>query len=401
MLQEIPIKEDIDRLRSVFASIRDTVIIAETDGTIIMANPAVELLTGILSSDFIGRKINEALVFENKKTDISEFFIEALKGDRAVELAKDSMLKQSKGSLVQVAVTATPLYDIQGELAGIVVVMHDLSEEVALKKRQYEFFSFAAHQLRQPFASLRLGLEALLDISQEPLTRRQEGISKDLLEIVLRFVNFLHDLMEVVRLEEGRIMLNFQTVDLRKLMEGIAAEVKDLATSQNVSLVLFPGQFADAPLLVVGDQDRMLDVFRNLLINAIRYNRPHGTVTVQAHLATLDDIAKKISNAQQSGIILYDLRANASKDALRLEWMLVMVHDTGLGIPQDQQSRIFESFFRAKNVVNKGLQGTGLGLSIVKSLVEVTGGRITFTSEEGKGTTFYIIYPISAEQIKK
>lgn len=383
-------KQDIIRLRSVFASIRDAVFIVGTDGVIIMANPGSEIITGVLSDNLVGKHLTDALVFENKKTDISPFVRDALAGDRAVELPYESTLHRSDGSLLPVGATATPLYAPDGAFTGIIVVARDLSAEIKLKQRQYEFISFAAHQLRQPFASIRLGLDALDDPSVPPLDPSQKAMVEEIRRIVLRFLDFIKDLMQVARLEEGRIEIKKEPIDVRRVSESILGELKGLVISQNVEIRLFPHAPPTDSFMILCDQERFCDILRNLIINAVRYNQPHGTVTIDAYTAPLNALDEQFSTMNQAGLIIRNLHAKNSPDSL---WVIITVADTGVGIPQDQQSRIFESFFRAKNVIRKGLQGTGLGLSITKSLIELMGGFIIFSSIEDVGTTFYLIFP--------
>lgn len=382
-------EQDITRLRSVFASIRDAVFIVRTDGIIIMANAGSEIITGVLPDNLIGKHLTDALAFENKKTDISPFVRDALAGDRAVELPYESTLHRSDGSLLPVGVTATPLYAPDGALSGIIVVARDLSAEIKLKQRQYEFISFAAHQLRQPFASIRLGLDALDDPSV-PLDPSQKGMVDELRRIVLRFLDFIKDLMQVARLEEGRIEIKKEPVDIRRMSESILGELKGLAISQNVGIRLFPSASAADSFMILCDQERFCDILRNLMGNAVRYNQPRGTVTIDAYVAALNTLDERFGPVHEAALIIRNLHAKNSPESL---WVIITVADTGVGIPQDQQSRIFESFFRAKNVVRKGLQGTGLGLSITKSLTELMGGFIVFSSIEDVGTTFYLIFP--------
>lgn len=383
------LEQDITRLRSVFASIRDAVFIADTNGVIIMANAASEMITGILPDDLVGKNLQEALVFENKKTDASTFVRDALKGDRAVELPYESSLHRSDGSLMPIGATATPMYAPDGALTEIIVVARDLSQEMKLKQRQYEFISFAAHQLRQPFTSIRLGLDAMDDPSI-PLDPSRKEMINELRQIVLRFLNFIRELMEVARLEEGRIEIKKEPIDVRRITESILGELKGLAISQNVEIRLFPDASPTDSFLIFCDPERFCDILRNLMGNAIRYNQPRGTVTINAQTTKLDIIGEKLGSARDTLLIIQNLRTRNPPDST---FIIITVTDTGMGIPQDQQSRIFASFFRAKNVIIKGLQGTGLGLSITKSLTELMGGFVVFSSIENIGTTFYLIFP--------
>lgn len=394
------LKEDIGRLGQVFASIREAVIVADRDGKVIMANPASELIIGYPPHKLIGKRIQDVLPFKCAKADVSWFFSEALAGWRAVALPKDCSILRPTGGPLPVAATATPFYSSQGEYQGIVLVARDTSEEVRLKRRQYEFLSFVSHQLRQPFGSLRWGIEIILR-EKSRLSPKHQELLEDLLAITTRFADFIKDLVDISRFEEGRVDFKIEPVDIRKMVKEVAKELHPLAVSQNVSLHLFPGTDPQVELVMKGDWGRLHDVFSNLLANAIRYNRPRGTVTVEARFLGRDailDLLSKIHQASSLPESLAAILAQTEKEKSSLagpisDFLLISVSDSGIGIPKDQQANIFESFFRGKNVIEKGLQGTGLGIFIVKSIVERSGGRIFFESQENFGTTFYLVFP--------
>lgn len=384
-------KEDTARLETILASIREAVVITKSDGTIIAANPATELITGTLPQELIGKRAGDVLAFASEKADVSGFLAQALEGWRAVELPKDSFVKRPRGVPVPLAATATPLYDSGGEYAGIVLVMRDLTEEAKLKKRQYEFLSFVSHQLRQPIGSLRWGLELVLE-DKESLNPRHRELLEDLLDIGTRFALFIKDLIDISRFEEGRMDFKMEPVDIREVIQEVAHDLRGTATSRNVAVQLLLGAAPEDTSVIRGDRARVRDVFSNLLTNAILYNNPHGNVTIEVQLepyAVIKQLAAEMRGIDAGG---FGKTGDDSLAANRL--LLVKLSDTGLGIPEDQQASMFESFFRGRNVTAKGLEGSGLGLFIVKSIIEHLGGAIFFTSKENEGTTFYLVFPL-------
>lgn len=395
--KEKGIHKDLERLAPILASIREAVIIAEPDGTVILANPASEFITGYLPQDLVGRKIREVLSFQCRGADASRFFTEALAGWQAVELPAGCSLLQPRGKSVPVTATVTPLYSPQGDYAGIILVLRDLSEDVKRKRRQYEFLSFVSHQFRQPLGTLRWGLELVLDGAPNLEPQHRELLS-DLHAVTVRFKDFVNDLVEISRLEEGRVELKLETVDLRQVIEAVWQELKAVAESHNVSAELFPGIPPGSTLPISGDKNRLHDIFTNLLSNAILYNRPRGTVKLEARQVSwmsAKELASSRPRAMETSEYLEQFDSRTSPEP---QFLLVTVADTGLGIPKEQHTHVFESFFRGNNVVRTGLEGTGLGLAIAKALVERMSGTIFFTSEENVGTTFYLLFPLFKKQ---
>ena len=394
---------DIKRLGAVLASIRDGVIVVNVGGRVLAANPASEFFTDVMPGEILGKNILEVLKFTCTKTDPSWFLPEALTGWRVVALPGDCSLIRPHGDPLPVATTATPLYTADDKYMGIVIVLRDLTEEAAAKQRQFHFLSMVAHQLRQPFSLLRMGLENILDSKEkeEKFESSQVELLDDLYKVVLESMDVINDLLNLSRLERGMVELKIEEVDVLQVVGEVAEEFKGLTVSKNVEIHL-PPAFAEAsadakaladktagkpaapaPFIIRADKARLRDVFQNLITNAILYNKPRGQVNVG------------VARVSQKEIPLAAFKPEDLAEIPGTRYVLISVSDTGMGIPENEQNRVFESFFRGSNVIKKGLRGTGLGLTIVKSMVEKLGGRITFESKTDVGTTFYLVFPES------
>ncbi len=383
---------------SVFASIREAVVFVDADGKIVMANPAIELLTGRLPVDFTGAPAADALALVCVKADAAAIMREAVDGWRAMEFPDECAIKHTNGSETPVVAVTTPLYDDDGAYAGIILVMRDISKDMEMKHQQYSFFSFATHQMRQPLAYLRLGLEGLLTRKQE-MDVDQREIMEELLQVTLKSAKFVKEILEVSRLEQGRIDLVMAAVDMRDLLEAIGKEFIRFSESHNVVLKMFLNSATGIPCVIPADAERLKDVFRNLITNAISYNRPKGEVTVDLFRVSAAEAAQGATELCGSDDFQsYFASFTSDKEPRGAPFLIITIADTGLGIPQKDQPFIFRTFFRASNVQKQGLQGTGLGLSIVKSIVERSGGRIGFQSAEGAGTTFYVFFPLAEKE---
>ncbi len=400
--------KQLARFSSVFASIPEAIVFIDTQEKVVLANPAVELLTGRVPADVIGASVAQVFALQCAKADASGIMHEAIEGWRAVEFPDECSIMHSNGSLIPIIATSTPLYEDDGTYAGIVLAIRNISKDIELKNQQYAFFSFSTHQIRQPLAYLRLGLESLLKRKEEINITHREMLG-ELLEAAIRCSRFVKEFLDVSRLEQGRIDLAMKEVDVRALIAEVSKELSNFAISKNISLRLFPSDPAETPhttlklaeYKIQGDEERLKDVFRNLIVNAISYNRPKGEVSVDASRVSADEAAGRAAILRGSGDFqsYFNMPPSAEKQS-RVPFLIITVSDTGLGIPEHDQMSIFRTFFRAENVKKEGMQGTGLGLSIVKSIVERSGGRIGFESKEGIGTTFYLFFPLEQTQGK-
>lgn len=246
------------------------------------------------------------------------------------------------------------------EVASLGMRMNQLAESLHhYRTSRREFLSNVAHELRTPLTYLK-GYATLLQESalSEERRRKLVGVIREQSDRLEYLVN---DLVTLTRLDEGRIELRLQRVDLVAQLQAVMEEIRPLAMTRGIRTVLqsSPGTFIEAEV----DPFRFHQIMLNLLDNALRYSKKEGTVTVS--------VSEEPDGAK------------------------VTVSDEGIGMAPEELSRIWDRFYRVEKSRSRRYGGSGLGLSIVKWLVDLHGGRIDVTSAPGKGTTFVLRFPLT------
>lgn len=222
-----------------------------------------------------------------------------------------------------------------------------------------EFVSIVSHQLRSPLSNLKWVLELLMSGRISSVSEKQTEYFRILKENSERMGELVSDLLTVSRIEQGKLSFQKERISLQGLIEKVIKEVEIFARASNVEISFASEE--NLPQIIV-DPDQIKLVIGNLLDNAIRYIKERGKAEI--------DLNKKNDN------------------------LYVEVKDNGVGIPKDDQKYIFQKFFRSANIKRHQTEGSGLGLYIAKSIIEKSGGKMGFKSQEGIGSTFWFILPI-------
>jgi signal transduction histidine kinase len=244
------------------------------------------------------------------------------------------------------------------EPEGVVVFLHDVTEELRTQQLRRQFVAHASHELKTPVASLQTLVDAIQGaIDDDPQTSKR--FTERLGVETQRLGALIDDLMDLSRVEDPAAM-RVREVDLSEIARMQAKEIASSAETRDIKVETD----IDAGVTVRGDAQHLELLVRNLLDNAVRYTGEGGRVKLTLHEAA---------------------------DGVRLE-----VSDDGIGIPLTAQARVFERFYRVDEDRARASGGTGLGLSIVKNVAESHGGTVSVTSELDEGSTFAITLPLSA-----
>jgi signal transduction histidine kinase len=250
------------------------------------------------------------------------------------------------------------------EFVSLADTMNTMATRIAaaekeLDEKNKEFISIATHELRTPLTAILGNLSLVYEDMAAHLDDTVRPLVKQVYESTNRLRELVNDMLDVARLEGGRAEFVLTAVDIGALATDVIANLQVTAAEKLVSLS-YDRQNAQS---VTADESRVRIVLNNFVSNAIKYNRPNGTVSV----------------------------AHQVKDGE----LVTMIKDTGLGIPEDQKAHMFEKFFRVKHEDRKDVVGTGLGMHITREYVIKMGGEVWFESVHGQGTTFYFSLPLA------
>jgi two-component system, NtrC family, sensor histidine kinase KinB len=266
---------------------------------------------------------------------------------------------------------ATPIYSENGSVTGSALVLQDITRLFRFDELKNNLVATVAHEFRTPLTSLRMAIHLCTEEAVGPLTRKQADLLFAARDDCERLHSIVDDLLNLARLESGRIDLQKRRVEVQSLVDLAVDVHKAAAESQQLALraEVYPG-LAE----VFADPDRLQLVFANLLANAIRYSPKSGEIVVRALPV-------------QAGLSAND---SGEQPFIRFE-----ISDSGPGIPAEHQESLFEKFFR---VPGSPSGGAGLGLFIARGIVQAHDGRIGVSSQAGKGATFWFTIPSAPER---
>ncbi len=397
--------DERNRLDMILQNIADGLVVTATDGTILLSNPAFLHIVGRSTEDVSGHALWEILPLEG---------LEALSGqvlDRPNEVitVEVSETQPAAGrvipSVYRVVACAllqhrNPLLSGQAsntcpEISGVVTLLHDVTREAEVDRLKNEFLSTVSHELRTPLTSIlgfatvirrNLKREIIPKISPDDLRGQQvlERIQWNLGVINSeggRLTSLINDVLDVAKLEAGKIEWELAPVDIVEVIESSVAITTSLAETKQLSLhINLPPQLPP----VRADRDRLVQVITNLLSNAIKFTDA-GQLEVRATVVEMP------ADEPASALPLSEHCPPLSPG----RWLAVSVADTGIGIAEENLTRIFDRFQQVGSMIMGRPQGTGLGLTICQQIIDYHDGRIWAESVLGEGSTFTFVLPLA------
>jgi signal transduction histidine kinase len=355
-------------LEAVLAGIGDGVVVAGTDLSLILMNPVARDILGLeaeppggvplppyLSAPAFADLLAQTLATGEEQ--IKELDLPVPVGPRPARLRE----RAPAGELRTYGALASPVLDASGEVSGVVAVLRDITAQKEVERMKSNFLSVVSHELRTPLHSIKGFVEIILMGKTGPVTEIQEDFLKTVRTQTTVLHRMIDDLLEFSRMEAGRIKLNLEEVSVSAIALGVATKLAPLAEEGGLTLYM---DFPDDLPPIDGDRVRLDQVLTNLVENAIKFTPQHGEITI---------------GARRTG-----------------ETMLLTVHDTGIGIPPEEQEKVFDRFYQVDRGEKRAYRGTGLGLAISRHIVERHNGKIWVESDgvAGHGSSFHVELPL-------
>lgn len=371
------LNQEKGKLNSMVSSMADGVFMVDTRNRLLVINPTAKSMLGISKAQV---SIFDVLDSVSSKMDLRTKIEECLKTDKLI--VQDDLQLQNK----VLRVLISPVKDAENQDLGAVVLFHDITQEKAIEKMRDDFTSMMVHELRSPLT----GIRSIANLLREDKIKNEQKKYQEFIELIVSnsasMLDLVNDLLDVAKLESGKFQILRKDTNLASLINTRVESFESLAKENQIEIAakLAP----DLPQQVSLDENKIGQVLNNLLSNAIKFS-PKGKITISAFmLKANEDILSHVSSL---GMIWPGIKNDIKFDT---DQLIVAVTDTGIGIPEDQISRLFNKFTQLEQAQVSEKKGTGLGLVISKGIVEAHGGKIGLFSEQGKGTTFYFNIPM-------
>ncbi len=360
---EMKIKEVSDdraQLLAMLIAMVEGVMVLDYQGTVVQVNPALERMFALELTESRGRHYAELIRHEGLTALVS-----AVLQTRSGQGGEITL--SPSGSCLRVE--ASIAGGNREQEACAVFVFHDITELRRLEKIRKDFVANVSHELRTPLTSIKGYVEALLDGGKD-----DPSTAAAFLEIIMRQSNrlnlILDDLLQLSQIESGQVLFRREPVELRALLERTVAVIKPLADKKHHTIEL---SLPDEYVVVEGDEERLAQVFINLLENAVKYTPDEGRISMA---------------------IRHAIQSRAASPRPMIE---IVVADSGIGIPEADRPRVFERFYRVDKARSRELGGTGLGLAIVKHIVEAHSGHVWVEGNAPRGSQFVVHLPVAQE----
>jgi len=353
MRDETGAADELERAEAILAATGDGVFVFAPDGRLTFFNPSAREMCGPRLDGFLGEMVTVAEILGVEPSP---------HGAEPIDAVWEGTLSEPDHRVVQIR--TNPVLDRGGAVIGTVSTMRDITAEREMATMKNEFVSTVSHELRTPLTSIKGYVDLIVDGEAGEINE----VQREFLEIVQensdRLVSLINDMLDISRIESGRIHLKVEPIEIPDLIMSTAETFKTMAEKSGVELVC---EVADGLPRAAGDRDRVGQVLMNLVSNAIKYSPGGGRATIKA---------------RHDG-----------------EMIVVDVTDAGIGIKPEDQAQLFTKFYRVDSSLTRDIGGTGLGLSICKSIVELLGGSVWVESVLGEGSTFAFSLPVASSRL--
>ncbi|MBN1247053.1 MAG: GAF domain-containing protein [Anaerolineae bacterium] len=352
---------DVTKNQAILEGIADGVMFTDAGGQVILFNAAAERILSITRDQALGRPQEEILGLYGSEVHVWLSQIDQWREDREAYEREGYLSHRLEVGRRYVSVHLSPVVTETGEFLGVASVFRDITAEIEADRAKSDFVSTVSHELRTPMTSIVGYVDLMLAGAAGEIPEMQLAFLEKVKTNADRLTNLVNDLLDISRLEQGRVELLRRPVDMGTLVTQVADLVRPrIEERQQTIATIVP----DALPRVYGDPDRLTQILTNLVSNAYKYTPVGGEIAIHTYV--------------------------------RQGMVYVAVVDSGIGIAPENQNKIFERFYRVEDdPAVYEVSGTGLGLAITLSLIQMHGGDIWLESELGLGSIFTFSVPLA------
>ncbi|WP_020675962.1 ATP-binding protein [Geopsychrobacter electrodiphilus] len=341
-----------DRIHAIITSVADALLVVDNLDCVLLINPAAEILFNVRAEAVVGCRLADVIRYDELLLQIAKIRNQLTTQDVCEFdfcLPNTDLQRVYQGR-------ASGLRETGTNGCGLILLIHDVTNERQIDRMKSEFVSMAAHELQTPLTMILGYSELLLDISKQFTPEEKSEFLQVINDKSVELSALIDDILDLSRIEAGRgLLLNFSRVDIGDLCRKLVSDLREINT-----LHKFEMKIPEQPIIIEADGPRLTQVIENLMENAIKYSPEGGRIQVVL---------------RQEG-----------------NWMCLDIIDQGIGLSAEEKTHAFERFYRADSS-NTAIRGTGLGLSLSRFIIDAHEGTIEIFSSKGKGTRLEVRLP--------
>jgi PAS domain S-box-containing protein len=376
------LEEERKKMEAILRGMADMLVAVDEDGRVISVNRAAEEAFGVEKGASLGMPVQDLIMADLPPQSLPCRIVL----ETSTPCLDVTYSVRSRDRVIPVLSSATPLFGASGALIGSMEILRDISYLKALEKEREEFVGMLTHDLKTPLTAVVGSIDLVREGRLGPVNGEQKEYLESAVESCGEMVEMINTLLDVYRFESGKMVLAFTEEDFGALIRKAAASFRSLAERSGIRLSLTIAD--DLPVMRV-DRNKVVRLFGNLFSNAFKFTPEGGAVEVTAEL--IDDpcaIAKRITPGTYP----------VDRIPVQGAFLLAQVRDTGIGIPPDALSTIFDKFVQAKHRRAGKTKGSGLGLAFCRKVMDAHSGYIWVESDLSKGSTFTVLFPLESEE---
>jgi len=350
--------------------LNEGLVLLSKDMAVTLWNRPLQRITGYSPKESKGKLVEDIIQLRNQGRWLQKLVKDYNTKRHQNSFVQEGQVKAKNGNYTWISISGSFLRDERGEIEQIIALVRDINSDKLSEERKNEFISIATHELRTPITAIK-GYLSLFKKESKDLSGKQQIYLENILSATDRLVKLTEDLLQVTRLEEDRMKFNIGLVDLTTIIKKVSDDFSEKARGKGLSFNLHLPPY---PTTIAGDSTRLVQIFSNLVDNAIKYTEK-GSINI-----SFEHYSEKLTKEDKVAVI---------------------IKDTGVGIDTKDIEDIFNKFHRTERAANLREPGVGLGLYIVKSFIEKQGGVINVKSRAKKGSTFAVTFPVAVATNKK